>query len=139
MQRALTAAVQAGNDTDTVAAIAGVLLGARYGASAVPVRWQRRVHGWPALRGRDLISLAIRTVRRGLPVGRGWPQAGSMRVGYEQPCAVTHPYDEGVVLGTLADLHNARRLDIDAVVSLCRVGLDDLATAGVAPDDHIEV
>ena len=36
LQRALTAAVHAGNDTDTVAAIAGGLLGARYGASAVP-------------------------------------------------------------------------------------------------------
>ena len=62
-----------------------------------------------------------------------------MRAGYEQPCAVKHPHDEGVVLGTFADLHNARRLDIDAVVSLCRIGHDDLAAAGVAPDDHIEI
>jgi ADP-ribosylglycohydrolase len=139
LQRALTAAVQAGNDTDTVAAIAGALLGARYGASAVPVRWLRRVHGWPGLRGRDLISLAIRTARRGQPVGRGWPEVGSMCVGYERPCAVPHPHDEGVLLGTFADLLSARRLGIEAVVSLCRVGRDDLAAAGVAAEDHVEI
>jgi ADP-ribosyl-[dinitrogen reductase] hydrolase len=33
---ALAAAIAIGDDTDTVAAIAGGLLGARYGASAVP-------------------------------------------------------------------------------------------------------
>ncbi|MGC4960938.1 ADP-ribosylglycohydrolase family protein [Gordonia sp. DT101] len=44
---ALNAAVGIGNDTDTVAAIAGGLLGARWGASAVPWHWRRAVHGWP--------------------------------------------------------------------------------------------
>jgi ADP-ribosylglycohydrolase len=37
LRLALDAAVRGGNDTDTVAAIAGGLLGAAYGASAVPV------------------------------------------------------------------------------------------------------
>jgi len=36
---ALVAAVRIGHDTDTVAAIAGALLGARWGSSAVPLRW----------------------------------------------------------------------------------------------------
>ena len=36
----LAAAVRAGDDTDTVAAIAGALLGARHGASAVPPEWR---------------------------------------------------------------------------------------------------
>lgn len=36
LRRALDSAVRCGNDTDTVAAIAGGLLGATYGASAVP-------------------------------------------------------------------------------------------------------
>ena len=36
LQFALEAAVRGGRDTDTVAAIAGGLLGARWGASAVP-------------------------------------------------------------------------------------------------------
>jgi ADP-ribosylglycohydrolase len=60
---ALCAAVRAGNDTDTVAAIAGALLGARWGASAVPLKWQRQVHGWPSNRAEDLARLAILTTR----------------------------------------------------------------------------
>lgn len=39
------AAVAAGNDTDTVAAIAGALAGAMYGASAIPAEWRQRVFG----------------------------------------------------------------------------------------------
>ncbi|MEV0402078.1 ADP-ribosylglycohydrolase family protein [Actinoallomurus sp. NPDC050550] len=54
----LVAAVRAGNDTDTVAAIAGALLGARYGARAVPGTWREKVHGWPGLGADDLTRLA---------------------------------------------------------------------------------
>ena len=49
------------NDMDTVAAIAGALLGARWGASAIPEEWQRIVHGWPHHRAPDLIRLALQT------------------------------------------------------------------------------
>jgi ADP-ribosylglycohydrolase len=55
----LQAAVKSGGDTDTVAAIAGGLLGAAYGASAVPDEWRTAVHGWPGLRGDDLAALAV--------------------------------------------------------------------------------
>ena len=41
LRLALDAAVRGGDDTDTVAAIAGGLLGAVYGASAVPAEWRR--------------------------------------------------------------------------------------------------
>jgi ADP-ribosyl-[dinitrogen reductase] hydrolase len=58
---ALEAAVRIGHDTDTVAAIAGALLGARWGATAVPERWRRMLHGWPGLRVDDLSDLAHRT------------------------------------------------------------------------------
>jgi ADP-ribosylglycohydrolase len=54
---ALHTAVRIGNDTDTVAAIAGGLLGARWGASAVPADWRAAVHGWPGLTGEDLVAL----------------------------------------------------------------------------------
>ncbi|OLP01911.1 ribosylglycohydrolase [Mycolicibacterium porcinum] len=54
----LDAAVRAGYDTDTVAAIAGGLLGAAYGASAVPLEWRHVLHGWPGITGRDLVGLA---------------------------------------------------------------------------------
>lgn len=60
-EHALTAAVRVGDDTDTVAAIAGALLGARWGSSAVPLAWQRVVHGWPRRRAADLIRLAVLT------------------------------------------------------------------------------
>ena len=51
-------AVRVGNDTDTVAAIAGALLGARWGYSAIPADWLQILHGWPALEAKDLVSLA---------------------------------------------------------------------------------
>lgn len=56
----LVAAVHAGNDTDTVAAIAGALLGAAHGASALPAEWLELVHGWPGLDADDLRDLAQR-------------------------------------------------------------------------------
>lgn len=59
----LEAAVRGGGDTDTVAAIAGALLGARFGASTVPLRLRSLLHGWPGLRAEDLVRLAERTVR----------------------------------------------------------------------------
>ncbi|QYN37740.1 ADP-ribosylglycohydrolase family protein [Pseudonocardia sp. DSM 110487] len=60
----LQATVKAGGDTDTVAAIAGGLLGAGHGASAVPDEWRAAVHGWPGLRGDDLTALAMDIVHR---------------------------------------------------------------------------
>jgi ADP-ribosyl-[dinitrogen reductase] hydrolase len=60
---ALRAAVRIGDDTDTVAAIAGGLLGARWGVSAVPRRWRSMLHGWPGLDARGLERLALATSR----------------------------------------------------------------------------
>ena len=67
LQEALATAIGIGNDTDTVAAIAGALLGARWGASAVPQEWQAPLHGW-GLGGRgaaELVALATTTVHGG--------------------------------------------------------------------------
>ena len=58
----LEAAVRGGYDTDTVAAIAGGLLGAACGASAVPDEWRRVIHGWPGLDTDALLDLADRTM-----------------------------------------------------------------------------
>lgn len=56
----LQKAVAVGNDTDTVAAVAGALLGAIYGASAVPESWRRKLHGWPGGKvAADLEQLAL--------------------------------------------------------------------------------
>lgn len=62
---ALELAVRAGGDTDTTAAIAGALLGARWGAAAVPAGWRRALHGWPGLNADDLIGLAVLTASGG--------------------------------------------------------------------------
>ncbi|MFZ2511982.1 MAG: ADP-ribosylglycohydrolase family protein, partial [Gordonia sp. (in: high G+C Gram-positive bacteria)] len=59
---ALDTAIGIGDDTDTVAAIAGALLGARWGASSVPARWRRILHGYPGISGEDLVRLAQRAV-----------------------------------------------------------------------------
>lgn len=61
----LAAAVRIGQDTDTVAAIAGALLGARYGTAAVPATWATAVHGWPGMRARRLGALARVTAQGG--------------------------------------------------------------------------
>ncbi|MDE3723382.1 ADP-ribosylglycohydrolase family protein [Nocardiopsis sp. N85] len=61
---AVHAAVRAGNDTDTVAAIAGALAGARWGVSGIPAGHLEAVHGWPGYRADDLAGLALDIVRR---------------------------------------------------------------------------
>lgn len=60
---ALVAAVRIGDDTDTVAAIAGGLLGARWGAGAIPPVWREVLHGWPGLDADGLTALALRVAR----------------------------------------------------------------------------
>ena len=54
----IEAAVRVGNDTDTVAAIAGSLLGARWGYSAIPEAWLDPLHGWPGYEANHLVALA---------------------------------------------------------------------------------
>ncbi|GAA4403040.1 ADP-ribosylglycohydrolase family protein [Fodinibacter luteus] len=142
LRRGLIEAVGGGHDTDTVAAIAGGLLGALHGASAVPATWRRQVHGWPGMRGRDLIQLGVSTARGDCDDTR-WPGIRTMdyttQLDAGRPLGVTHPHDDGVVIGTLADLGRLDDLGVDAVVSLCRRGVDDVPAPHVAPEDHVEV
>lgn len=140
LQRALEAAVRGGRDTDTVAAIAGGLLGAAWGVSAVPLTWQRRLHGWPGLRARDLVRLGLLTARGGRPDSGGWPAAPEFDyTGYPGIGAhAVHPRDSGVHLGGVGLLRDLPA-HVDAVVSLCRLGSDEVPAPGVAPGDHVEV
>ncbi len=137
LRDALIAAVRAGNDTDTIAAIAGVVAGAGYGGSAVPFAWPRRLHGWPGPRARDLTQFAILSANGGRPSHDGWPNcerlasyAGASTV------IVAHPDDPGVLLGAVGALQPGVA---DAVVSLCRLGSTQAPLEGVAPQDHLEV
>lgn len=121
LRLALERAVRGGRDADTVAAIAGGLLGARWGASAVPAQWRSLLHGWPGLSARDLVDLAAAIVRRGAP--------DTFDFSYDRYSTylapVRHPYDEGVLLGGIGTMRNTN--GGPARVSLCRVGAGDVA------------
>ena len=125
----LDAAVRAGNDTDTVAAIAGSLLGAAYGASAVPLEWRQLLHGWPGMRAHDLVNLAAAIARGGEPDLFDFSY-------WDSPIDTfaIHPHDDKVFLGGIGVLRDLPD-EVDAVVSLCRVANTDIR------DDmpHVEV
>lgn len=120
LRLALDAAVRSGHDTDTVAAIAGALLGAAYGASAVPLEWRMLLHGWPDMTAHDLVALASAIERKGKPDGFDFTYPGS-----PVDTFAYHPYDEAVLLGGIGVLR-ALPDEVDAVVSLCRLADDDM-------------
>jgi ADP-ribosyl-[dinitrogen reductase] hydrolase len=137
LQDTLAAAVRIGHDTDTVAAIAGALLGARWGSSAVPLEWKRLLHGWPNWDGqpsgaRDLARLAVLAARKGQSDSSGWPSAPDLLHHYRannpaRPMAVPLPSDAGLTLG---NVHAAPTTDADVIVSLCRMGSQPLRPEG---------
>jgi ADP-ribosylglycohydrolase len=63
LEESLYTAVRIGDDTDTIADIAGALLGARWGASAIPRAWREDINGWPGLTADGLSGLALRIAR----------------------------------------------------------------------------
>ena len=115
LRLALDATVRGGGDTDTLAAVAGGLLGAVYGASAVPAEWRRMLHGWPGLGTRDLVALATQIMKADEPYTY---EADPM-------VPVRHPQDDAIWLGNVAALKSLPP-GVDAVVSLCRVPTGDL-------------
>lgn len=136
LRATLERAVRGGRDTDTVAAIAGSLVGAVHGASAVPAEWRRIAHGWPGLTAADLVRIGVLAGTGGVPDGDGWPVAP--RQGYTAwpglDVLVQHPLDPGLWLGGVGVLDHLPP-EIDAVVSLCRVGTQQVP-ARIA--DHVE-
>jgi ADP-ribosyl-[dinitrogen reductase] hydrolase len=127
LRLALEEAVRGGRDADTVAAIAGGLLGAAYGASAVPARWRLGLHGWPGLKSRDLVALAAAATGR----AAARPAYGG---GQRPAVTVPHPDDPGLLLADIAALGNLPA-GVTAVVSLCPVGEQD-ETAILARAPH---
>lgn len=119
---ALERAIRGGNDTDTVAAIAGSLAGALWGATQVPLAFKRVLHGWPGLDANDLTNLALLATRGGALTGDGWPTGERMPTSHFQHTAPRqHPHDGGVWLGSLSALDELPP-EVSAVVSLSRVG-----------------
>lgn len=110
----VTSVIDLGGDTDTVAAIAGAMAGARFGAQAIPVRWTTYVNG--TVEGpegvrrydaQELIDLARRLV-------------GETSSDHNPPEAVAKLqkiHDRGV---WAADLGGAASVDVGkAVISMC--------------------
>ena len=126
LRRGLEAAVRGGRDADTVAAIAGGLLGAAYGASAIPAEWRRVLHGWPGMNGRELVALAGAIDRRGEPDAFDFTYRR-----FDLSALAQHPYDDQVWLGGLGALRELPA-GVTGVVSLCRVGDDDAPPSDVA-------
>lgn len=112
-------AVSRAGGTAEVAAIAGGLLGATYGASAVPWDWRLSLRGWPGLRARDLIRLADNIIGAAEPEWSPgyWSE-------HNQHPGRRHPHDEQVYLAGVGPLARPAQYvptDVDAIVSLCGV------------------
>jgi ADP-ribosylglycohydrolase len=125
---ALQAAVHIGDDTDTVAAIAGAWLGARWGATAVPAQWSALLHGWPGYRTADLVRLGVLSASGGRSDEAGWPAAETLRPYYrgnfyDAPLVTPLAEDEGLLM---ANVSGAVATSADITVSLCRMGRADL-------------
>lgn len=134
VDRALRVAVAIGDDTDTVASIAGSLLGARWGAAAFPFAWRRRLGGWPGLGGADLVTLGVLSALGGVPDKNGWPGDTDLMPMYLEELSprgqvVTLDADPAVMWGDIAGLADA---DADAFISLCRIG----ASQRRGPEHH---
>jgi len=147
LRLAVEAAVRGGGDTDTVACIAGALLGAMWGYSAVPLEWRRLVFGWPDFRDADLLRVADHLFVASGSDARlsqgGWPHADHVDyAGHpERDSLAVHPFDDGVVLSGAGAGYGEVPLpfEVDAAVSLCRVGSGDLAWLDLDPSAHVEV
>ncbi|MCU0270074.1 MAG: ADP-ribosylglycohydrolase family protein, partial [Acidimicrobiales bacterium] len=133
LQLVIERAVRLGGDTDTVAAITGSLAGARWGATAVPHRWRRTLHGHPrrgeaAWRWGDLERTARLALDGGSTDSAGWPSVASMLPHYAEanPAAPRRvPLDDLVAVGNVHALPEVLA-EVDAVVSLCRMGTRDV-------------
>jgi ADP-ribosylglycohydrolase len=78
-EAALRLAVSIGDDTDTVAAIAGSLVGACYGGTAIPRAWRQGLVGWPHVYlDVDLMRLAVQAAQKGNVDGDSWSQIVSL-------------------------------------------------------------
>lgn len=94
-EQGLRHVIEVGGDTDTNGAIAGAVLGARFGLGGIPERWRRREAEIRAGRIRmedcaDRLVAAARERRADILTARGFDggsvKAGPLRPGQRQPC-----------------------------------------------------
>jgi hypothetical protein len=113
-----------------------------WGLSAIPTDWRRRIFGWPAMTDRDLVRLALDSYP-GTRSPNSWPNVATMDYSSWSgvDAVAIHPHDDGVLLGGF-DLATGRipaPIRVDAVVSLCRMGTDDLEHWGLPASSRVEV
>ena len=151
LEAAIATAVRAGGDTDTIAAIAGSLLGARWGATAIPLAWSsilrgKRLYNRPDLRADDLDAMARRAARGGRSDDIGWPGRGRLVPHYlENFDPGPEPVElGGVRFGGIGGLAAALDGGADVVISLCRMGTKDVPdrtehrVIGLLEDDPLD-
>lgn len=115
-EAAVTAAVNLGDDTDTVACVTGALAGAMYGMQAIPSRWATVVHG--------TVSTAAGPLRLDLAALQGL----AARLAGDAVAPEQHPEQPKLPVQVApglyaADLGGAATVPKDwAVISLCRTG-----------------
>jgi ADP-ribosylglycohydrolase len=134
LRLAIETAVRVGGDTDTVAAISGALVGAWWGATAVPWEWRRPLHGrrtydQPPQRLATLDAEARLALWGGQPDRNGWPGVPSMLPHYGAQhgpnTALCVQLTDQVLIGGARALPQVAA-EVDAVVSLCRMGTHDV-------------
>ncbi len=144
LRLASEAAVRGGGDTDTVACVAGALLGALWGYSAVPLQWRRPPIGWPGLRG-CATSCAWPTPSTAgacTPATGRTPSTSTTRGGAapgRSPCTRTTTASccRASTRPTATDRSRGHR---SRPSSRCAgSGSDDLDHLGLAPQDRVEV
>lgn len=121
-------AVRGGYDTDTVAAIAGSLLGAGLGVTAVPAEWRLVLHGWPDITEREVTAMTVLAINGGAAdPASGWPTTPHFdySTSPQQHELTQLPADPGVWLGGFGSLQ-VMPDEVTAVVSLCRMGTQDV-------------
>lgn len=134
---ALERAARCGYDTDTVAAIAGQVLGARWGASAIPLTWLRHLNGYPNMTHKDLVELAVLTVRKGQTDSSEWPLCDTMDYStWPGTSTISQlPSNSRIRCGGYESVKDAFD-QLGAAISLCRVGKSDSALPAA---NHISV
>ena len=134
---ALERAVRCGDDTDTVGAIAGSLLGARWGSTAVPSRWQLPLHGFPDASHFDLVSLAVLTALKGQADNVGWPTIDKVDYSsFTGRSTVVDFGNDGKLSVGGSDILTTKSGQLSAAVSLCRIGRHE---AGLEPTRHLPI
>ena len=117
------ATVTPGSDRLSVAVVEGV----RRGGSAVPWASTRRAGQLLARDRQALVRAAVLAATGGRPDRVGWPTAARLipqALRTEPPLAV--PLDDGLWVGNLPGVPVALDGGCDAVVSLCRIGTEDV-------------